>query len=207
MGFAGDVAGDPLSYELPDLPLKDLERAAELAEELESIVGRMPPGSFTQDPGMRARDEFTDITSKGYNEWAKRAAENPQKQYATSVEEEGAEARAVTLRNRVGMALMALSGVAAVGGATRLGIASSRVGASPGIGRTLFNTPGARNTAANAAPSADRLSRLDYALDAMPAFQAVERFSAPLMASPLAIPAYDMVQRYRRDAKPFGPGR
>jgi len=68
MGFAGDVAGDPLSYELPDLPLKDLERAAELAEELESIVGRMPPGSFTQDPGMRARDEFTDITSKGYNE-------------------------------------------------------------------------------------------------------------------------------------------
>ena len=88
---------------------------------------------------------------------------------------------------------MALSGVAAVGGATRLGMASSQVGASPGIGRTLFNTPGARNTAANAAPSADRLSRLDYALDAMPAFQAVERFSAPLDGRP-----YGWLARSRR---------
>jgi hypothetical protein len=195
-------------------PLRDastdmrlLERAAELAEELEEIVGRMPPGSFTQDPGMRAGDEFTDVGSPGYREQAKRVAERGgAKEYATSGEGEGAEARADTLRNRVGMALMALSGVAAVGGATRLGMASSQVGASPGIGRTLFNTPGARNTAANAAPSADRLSRLDYALDAMPAFQAVERFSAPLMAAPLAIPAYDMAQRYRRGARPFGPG-
>ena len=49
MGFAGDVAGDPLSYALPDLPLKDLERAAELAEELESIVGRIPGGFGIND--------------------------------------------------------------------------------------------------------------------------------------------------------------
>ena len=112
MGFAGDVAGDPLSYALPDLPLKDLERAAELAEELESIVARMPEGSFTQDPGMRAGDEFSDVTSAGYRESAERVAERGgAKEYATSVEEEEAEARADTLRNRVGMALAALSGL------------------------------------------------------------------------------------------------
>ena len=83
--------------------LKDLERAAELAEELEEIVGRMPPGSFTQDPGMRAGDEFTDVGSPGYREQAKRVAERGgAKEYATSGEGEGAEARADTLRNRVG---------------------------------------------------------------------------------------------------------
>jgi len=168
----------------PDLPLKDLERAAELAEELESIVGRMPPGSFTQDPGMRAGDEFTDVGSAGYREGAKRVAERGgAKEYATSVEEEEAEARADTLRNRVGMALMALSGVAAVGGATRLGMASSQVGASPGIGRTLFNTPGARNIAANASRHPDRLSRLDSALDVVPAMRAAP-LAAPAMFAP-----------------------
>jgi hypothetical protein len=41
-------------------------------------------------------------------------------------------------------------------------------------------------------------------LDAMPAWKAVERFDLPLIASPLAFPAYDMAQRYRRDARPFG---
>jgi hypothetical protein len=224
MGFAGDVAGDPLSYASPDLPLKDLERAAELAEELESIVGRMPPGSFTsetrrfasrastgsavQDPGMRAGDEFTDVTSAGYREQAKRVAERGgAKEYATSVEEEEADARADTLRNRVGMALMALSGVAAVGGATRLGMASSQVGASPGIGRALFNTPGARNVAANASTHADRLSRLDSALDAMPAWRAIGRdsVSMPIFVGGTSSPmVYDMVQRYQRGAKPFG---
>ena len=71
---------------------------------------RIQPGSFTQDPGMRARDEFTDITSKGYNEWATRAAENPQKQYATSVEEEEAQRQAETLRTRVAYALSLLVG-------------------------------------------------------------------------------------------------
>jgi len=207
------VAGDPLSYALPDLPLKDLERAARLAEELASIinetpatVGRMPPGSFTQDPGMRAGDEFTDVGSAGYRESAERVAERGgAKEYATSVEEEGADARADTLRNRVGMALMALSGVAAVGGATRLGMASSQVGASPGIGRALFNTPGARNAAANTATHADRLSRLDHALDVMPAWQMAQKLELPIFAGVTgSFPGYDMVQRYQRGAKPFG---
>jgi hypothetical protein len=122
LGFAGDVVGDPLSYALPDLPLKDLERAAELAEELESIVGRMPPGSFTQDPGMRAGDEFTDVGSAGYREQAKRVAERGgAKEYATSVEEEEADAEADTMRNRVGTALAAMVGL---GSAGALGAAS-----------------------------------------------------------------------------------
>ena len=97
---------------VPRGELKDLERAAELAEELEEIVARMPPGSFTQDPGMRAGDEFTDVGSAGYREGAERVAERGgAKEYATSVEEGEAEARADTLRNRVGMALAALSGL------------------------------------------------------------------------------------------------
>ena len=99
-----------------DDALKDLERAAELAEELESIVGRMPPGSFTQDPGMRAGDEFQDVTSAGYREGAKRVAERGgAKQYATSVEEEEADAEADTLRNRVGAALAAMVGLGSAG--------------------------------------------------------------------------------------------
>jgi len=102
--------------------LKALERAAELAEELEQIVARMPEGSLTQDPGMRAGDEFTDVASPGYRESAERVAERGgAKEYATSVEEEGAEARADTLRNRVGMALAAMVGL---GSAGALGAAS-----------------------------------------------------------------------------------
>ena len=94
-------------------------------------LGRIPPGSFTQDPGMRARDEFTDITSKGYNEWATRAAENPQKQYATSVEEEGADAEADKLRKVLMFVLAALvgGGGAAMGANRALG-----PGARPGLG-------------------------------------------------------------------------
>ena len=99
-----------------------LERAAELAEELESVVGRMPPGSFTLDPGMRAADEFTDVTSPGYREHATRVAERGgAKEYATSVEEEKADAEADTLRNRIGVALLSIVGLGSVGG---LGAAS-----------------------------------------------------------------------------------
>ena len=75
---------------------------------------RIPPGSFTQDPGMRARDEFTDVTSRGYNEWAKRAAERGgAKEYATSVEEEERRKQAETLRTRVAyvLALLASRGI------------------------------------------------------------------------------------------------
>ena len=77
---------------------------------------RIPPGSFTQDPGMRARDEFTDVTSRGYNENAKRVAEGGgAKEYATSVEEEGGKKRADEIRNLVLMTLVALT---TYGGAT-----------------------------------------------------------------------------------------
>jgi len=62
------------------------------------------------DPGMRAPDEFSDITSEGYNEWAKRAAERGgAKEYATSVEEEQADESADTLRNRTALALSFLA--------------------------------------------------------------------------------------------------
>jgi hypothetical protein len=68
---------------------------------------RMQPGSFTQDPGMRARDQFTDVGSAGYREQAKRVAERGgAKEYATSVEEESAAERADLMRN---IALTALS--------------------------------------------------------------------------------------------------
>jgi hypothetical protein len=121
---------------VPRGELKDLERAAELAEELEEIVARMPEGSFTQDPGMRAGDEFTDVGSPGYREGAKRVAEGGgAKQYATSVEEEEAETRADTLRNRVGLALATMMG---------MGVAS----AAGGVSTTLRNAgmaPSMRN--------------------------------------------------------------
>ena len=102
-------------------------------------LGRIPPGSFTQDPGMRARDEFTDITSKGYNEWATRAAENPQKQYATSVEEEEADAEADKLRKVLMFVLAALfgGGVAGMGANRALG-----PGARPGLGLGSRNLGG-----------------------------------------------------------------
>jgi hypothetical protein len=263
MGFAGDVAGDPLSYELPDLPLKDLERAAELAEELESIVGRMPPGSFTQDPGMRARDEFTDITSKGYNEWAKRAAENPQKQYATSVEEEGAEARAVTLRNRVGLALATMMGMgvaSAAGGVSTtlrnagmapsmrniLGGLTNRAGAGAPFRSALHSGRGP-GYQAGVARNAGNRAGIQSPMQPQAAQPAVRNFGPPPgpPGSPYTMPGsqpgmgdlkglvarsldggksaaaidaaafggamspmvYDMIQRYKRGARPFGPGR
>ena len=84
---------------------------------------RIPPGAFTQDPGMRARDEFTDVSSEGYNEWAKRAAERGgAEEYATSVEEEGAAESAATKRDWLLMALMTLVGGRGLGqGMTRVG--------------------------------------------------------------------------------------
>ena len=79
---------------------------------------RVSPGSFTQDPGMRARDEFTDITSRGYNEQAKRVAERGgAKEYATSVEQEAAEGRNDRLRNEIGLALAMLASGGMLGGA------------------------------------------------------------------------------------------
>ena len=110
--FAGDVAGDPLSY----------------ADDR----GRIAPGSFNMDPGMRAPDEFTDVTSAGYRESAKRVAERGgAKEYATSVEEEEADAEADERRKQLLFALVALI----TGGAG--GMAANRAlgpGARPGLG-------------------------------------------------------------------------
>ena len=81
-----------------------------------SVNMRIPPGSFTQDPGMRAPDEFSDVTSAGYREQAKRVAERGgARQDATSVEEEERRKQADEVRNLVLMALVALS---TYGGAT-----------------------------------------------------------------------------------------
>ena len=81
-----------------------------------SVNMRIPPGSFTQDPGMRAPDEFSDVTSAGYREHAKRVAERGgARQDATSVEEEERRKQADEVRNLVLMALVALS---TYGGAT-----------------------------------------------------------------------------------------
>ena len=84
---------------------------------------RILPGSFTLDPGMRARDEFTDVTSAGYRESAERVAERGgAKEYATSVEEEEAAGSAATKRDLLLLALMTLVGGRGLGqGMTRVG--------------------------------------------------------------------------------------
>ena len=93
---------------------------------------RIAAGSFNMDPGMRAPDEFTDVTSEGYRESAKRVAERGgAKEYATSVEEEEADSEADELRGQLLFALAAL-GLGGVGG-----MAANRAlgpGARPGLG-------------------------------------------------------------------------
>ena len=110
--FAGDVAGDPLSY----------------ADDRERIAA----GSFTMDPGMRAPDEFSDVASPGYRENAKRVAERGgNKQYATSLEEEDADAEADERRKQLMFALAALIGGGMLGkGASR----AMGPGPRPGLG-------------------------------------------------------------------------
>jgi hypothetical protein len=111
-GFAGDVAGDPLSY----------------ADDR----GRIAAGSFNMDPGMRAADEFTDVASPGYRENAKRVAERGgNKQYATSLEEEEAGGEAEERRKQLMFALAALIG----GGAGGMGVSKAMgPGPRPGLG-------------------------------------------------------------------------
>jgi len=93
---------------------------------------RIAAGSFNMDPGMRAPDEFTDVTSEGYNEWAKRAAERGgAKEYATSVEEEEADSEADELRGQLLFALAAL-GLGGVGG--KVANRMLGPGARPGLG-------------------------------------------------------------------------
>jgi hypothetical protein len=75
-----------------------------------SVNMRIPPGSFTQDPGMRAPDEFQDVGSAGYREQAKRVAERGgARQYATSVEEEERKKQAEKRRTQVAFALALLA--------------------------------------------------------------------------------------------------
>jgi hypothetical protein len=77
---------------------------------------RIQPESFTQDPGMRAADEFTDVGSAGYREQAKRVAERGgAKEYATSVEEEEAQRSAEQKREWAARVLAALMGGSAMG--------------------------------------------------------------------------------------------
>jgi len=63
------------------------------------------------DPGMRAqRGEFTDVTSPGYRETAKRAAERGgAMEYASKEESEAAESRAETTRDLAILAIMLTS--------------------------------------------------------------------------------------------------
>jgi hypothetical protein len=111
-GFAGDVAGDPLSY----------------ADDR----GRIAAGSFNMDPGMRAPDEFSDVASAGYRENAKRVAERGgAREYATSVEEEEADAEGAERRRQLMFALAALIGGGMLGqGANR----ALGPGPRPGLG-------------------------------------------------------------------------
>ena len=93
---------------------------------------RIAAGSFNMDPGMRAPDEFTDVTSEGYNEWAKRAAERGgAKEYATSVAEEEADSEADELRGQLLFALAALV-TGGVGG--KVANRMLGPGARPGLG-------------------------------------------------------------------------
>ena len=72
---------------------------------------RMQPGSFNMDPGMRARDEFQNVASAGYNQNAQRVAERGgAKQYETSVQEEQAGQRSASARNQMLMALLTAIG-------------------------------------------------------------------------------------------------
>jgi len=93
---------------------------------------RIAAGSFNMDPGMRAADEFTDVASPGYRENAKRVAERGgKKQYATSLEEEEADAEADERRKQLMFALAALIGGGMLGkGASR----AMGPGPRPGLG-------------------------------------------------------------------------
>jgi len=224
----------------------------------------MPEGSFTQDPGMRAGDEFTDVGSPGYREGAKRVAERGgAKEYATSVEEEEAEARADTLRNRVGLALATMMGMgvaSAAGGVSTtlrnagmapsmrniLGGLTNRAGAGApfrsalhsgrgpgyqaGVARNAGNRagiqspmqpqaaqpavrnfgpppgpPGSPYTMPGSQPGMGDLKGLvARSLDGGKSAAAIDAAAFGGMVSPMV---YDMIQRYKRGARPFGPGR
>ncbi len=146
--FAGDVAGDPLSY----------------ADDR----GRIAPGSFNMDPGMRAPDEFTDVTSEGYNEWAKRAAERGgAKEYATSVEEEEADSEADERRKQLLFALAALV-TGGVGG--KVANRMLGPGARPGLGLGSRNPSQAEWNAMKMRPGRDQAADMMRAKGIKPGY-------------------------------------
>ena len=82
---------------------------------------RIQPESFTQDPGMRAQaGQFTDVTSRDYaRQAAAQAKRGGALQYATSVEEEEADASADTKRELLMIALLTLLGGKGLGQGVR----------------------------------------------------------------------------------------
>ncbi len=65
----------------------------------------------TFDPGLRARGQFGDVASRGYNENAKRVAERGGvKEYSTPAEEDAASDRSLMIREIVMATLIALAG-------------------------------------------------------------------------------------------------
>jgi len=191
------------------------------------------------DPGMRAPDEFTDVASAGYREQAKRVAERGgDKQYATSVEEEEADAEADERRKQLMFVLAALIG----GGAAGMGASRAMgPGARPGLGVGARNPTQAEWNAMKMRPGRDQAADMMRAKGIKPGYTSGGGFGvADLLASGghlnrrgqmmdwinrildgkksgaaldvagfggmVSPMAHDMVQRYRRDARPFGPG-
>ena len=120
------------------------------------------------DPGMRAPDEFTDVTSEGYNEWAKRAAERGgAKEYATSVEEEEADSEADERRKQLLFALAALV-TGGVGG--KVANRMLGPGARPGLGLGSRNPSQAEWNAMKMRPGRDQAADMMRAKGIKPGY-------------------------------------
>jgi len=143
---------------------------------------RIAAGSFNMDPGMRAPDEFTDVASSGYRENAKRVAERGgDKQYATSVEEEAADAEADERRKQLMFVLAALigGGVGGMGASRAMG-----PGARPGLGVGARNPTQAEWNAMKMRPGRDQAADMMRAKGIKPGYTSGGGFGvADLLAS------------------------
>ena len=129
---------------------------------------RIAAGSFNMDPGMRAPDEFTDVTSEGYNEWAKRAAERGgAKEYATSVEEQEADSEVDERRKQLLFALAALV-TGGVGG--KVANRMLGPGARPGLGLGGRNPSQAEWNAMKMRPGRDQAADMMRAKGIKPGY-------------------------------------
>ena len=117
---------------------------------------RIAAGSFGLDPGMRAADEFSDVASAGYRENAKRVAERGgAREYATSVEEEEADAEGAERRRQLMFALAALIGGGMLGqGANR----ALGPGPRPGLGLGSRNPTQAEWNSMKMRPGRDQVA-------------------------------------------------